>query len=563
MSRAGMRSSAAGGHVAPWWQANNQGGDNDVVAHTPDPTKYHSTSSDGDQANKLGHGPRGLMGAVIPRARNDGSSRGFDHNRAGVVVVDPNAPDGGVVLDLDNLQNAETQDALEQVGYNVGYGRETDQETYAAIAMLSKPISEATLEDVTPEYLIDSVASGPVKRAADQAVNQMRSNRYAPNSYVTPRGDSEGRQRHDLGTSANRPVRRRVEPVRDEPVARPAPQRRAPAHAKPAPQPQRRAVTRPQPTAPVLDVEPEYEEKLPYEEEAPVMAKQGSARPAQRPAPQQPARRPAARPQPVAEEVEVDPLELLTKLAASQGMKLAPARPQPRRRVAELPPEEEAYDEQPEAFVDEDEEILDEQEVDFPPQAQAPRRAQQPAHRHPPTSAIHRPGTPTPRQGRAQAPQRRPVPRQRPQEQFYEEDAPEAAQRGPDMGELFSALALSFVSGVEAEKPKKTAVFDLGPGGILRKRYHEIIQGADCVVLVYDTRYEDGEQWVPPQTDEAFTVAIPDAKKAGKPGDPIAVRSFGLQFSLGCMDVIVLVNAEDAAPEHALMGDADEEDLNG
>lgn len=510
-------------HVAPWWQTNTAGADNDVVAHTPDPTKYHSTNY--EDGPRVGSGPRGLMGAVIPRARNDGSSRGFDHNHAGVIVVDPNAPDGGVVIDPSQLSNEATQDALQQVGYNVGYGRETDQETFAVMAMLGKPIHEAELEDVTPEYLLDTVADGPVKQAAVRTAAHMP-NRYAPNSYVTPKSDSEGRQR-DLGTSAHQPVRRRVEPVRDAPVISAPPRRPAPTHAKPTPQPQRRAVSRPQPEPEPESIEdPEYldEQDNSYEEEAPVMAKQGSNQPR--------VLRPAAQPQRQApqQHVAVDPLELLQELAAQQGLRLAPAVQQPqraapaRRRVAELPPEEVYADELPA-----EEEIIDEQEATFAPPPQS-------AYNRPPQSAIRRQPRQTPAQQQRERPQ-------------------------VDISSIVEAINLPFVSGVDPEKPKKAALFDLGPGGQLRKRYHDIIKGAECVVLVYDTRYEDGEQWVPP-TDGPFAITIPD--KNGKPGESIAVQSFGLQFGLGCMDIIVLVLAEDEAPAHALMaGGEDEEEPLG
>ena len=94
---------------APAWDGS--GGDKPVVAHTPDPTRYHALGS--EQASHM----RGRSGVIIPRANSDGTSKGFDASRAGVVHVDPDMRDGGVVLDLSKLDPTQYYQALSRSQY--------------------------------------------------------------------------------------------------------------------------------------------------------------------------------------------------------------------------------------------------------------------------------------------------------------------------------------------------------------------------------------------------------------------------------------------------------------
>jgi hypothetical protein len=94
--------------------------------------------------------------------------------------------------------------------------------------------------------------------------------------------------------------------------------------------------------------------------------------------------------------------------------------------------------------------------------------------------------------------------------------------------------------GETPKKPEAQIIVELGgAAGSITTRYHAVIKGGGCVVLVYDTRYQDGNQWAPsdmgsdgikmhcPSMDESFTIS-----------------SMGLQFSLGVLDVIVLIQHE-------------------
>ena len=70
--------------------------------------------------------------------------------------------------------------------------------------------------------------------------------------------------------------------------------------------------------------------------------------------------------------------------------------------------------------------------------------------------------------------------------------------------------------------------------------YHDVIIGDSCIALVYDTRYEDGQQFLPPDRG---------TKKMGlhlpKEDKKFTISSMGMQFSIGVLDVIMLVLHQD------------------
>jgi len=70
-----------------------------VMAHTPDPSKYHKHAS-------------GRV--MLPRATRGGTSKVIDHSRAGVIIIDPTNPitgEGGTVIDLRKLTKAACKQA--------------------------------------------------------------------------------------------------------------------------------------------------------------------------------------------------------------------------------------------------------------------------------------------------------------------------------------------------------------------------------------------------------------------------------------------------------------------
>lgn len=76
-----------------------------IIAHTPDPTKYH----------------RSIQGrTILPRSKaNQYGSRGFDAQRPGIVNIDPNMDgSGGFSVDIEKVTKAGMDAAVNQAGGN-------------------------------------------------------------------------------------------------------------------------------------------------------------------------------------------------------------------------------------------------------------------------------------------------------------------------------------------------------------------------------------------------------------------------------------------------------------
>lgn len=97
---------------------------------------------------------------------------------------------------------------------------------------------------------------------------------------------------------------------------------------------------------------------------------------------------------------------------------------------------------------------------------------------------------------------------------------------------------VAFLDAANIQKPGRNVVFSWTDGGVMSCRYHEVVLGDGCLVLVYDTRYEDGMQWIPPVLNDRGTIKVSVRGDSGK--QEYTVASLGLSFTLGCMDVIVL-----------------------
>lgn len=442
-----------------------------VTAHTPDPTKYHSPTYQDGPGSKLGNGPRGLEGAVVPRARNDGTSRGIDHERPGIVIVDPFGADGGILLDTSQLRNADIEQALAQVGGNVGYGQETDDETFAVLAMLGKPTHEATEEEMTPEYL-----SGSKLRRGRPARSL---NPLAGNSYVTPRSNSDG-----VPTSAPRQPkpRRRIDRLAEQPQAL-----AQPAMPNQAPKPKPKFKPRPIIRLPASVPEPEEDEA--QQEEDPMANKTAASTPP----------------------IDVITLmqqqnqlmaQMMVQVMQGNNTRSAPAPMASRRRDDAAEREAALEYASPEELVPEqDEEMIEETEHDFRPPARS-------------RSALNG-------KTRPQLQPRRRVPRVEQPEDGGTEDT-----------------EIPFLTSTP-QKPSMPVTFNLGPGGTVRKRYHAVVKSASCITLVYDMRYEEGDQFIPPELhDGSISVVLPGESRNG---EEVFVKSLGLQYNLGCLDFIVLV----------------------
>ena len=89
-------------------------------------------------------------------------------------------------------------------------------------------------------------------------------------------------------------------------------------------------------------------------------------------------------------------------------------------------------------------------------------------------------------------------------------------------------------------KPTKEIYFEMPQAGTMGARYHEVIEGGSCIALVYDTRYEEGYQWIPPSLGDAkIKMTIPKDKKT------YTCSSLGIHFHIGVLDVVVLFKHDD------------------
>lgn len=100
----------------------------------------------------------------------------------------------------------------------------------------------------------------------------------------------------------------------------------------------------------------------------------------------------------------------------------------------------------------------------------------------------------------------------------------------------FSKLQIPFFSGVKPERPQYEVYFEMAKLGTMSARYHAVVASDACVALVYDTRFEDGFQYLPPNLgEEQITVSVPKTKET------YSCSSLGLHWSLGCLDVVILI----------------------
>jgi len=100
----------------------------------------------------------------------------------------------------------------------------------------------------------------------------------------------------------------------------------------------------------------------------------------------------------------------------------------------------------------------------------------------------------------------------------------------------FASLQIPFLSGEKAVRPEYETYFEMSRMGTMAARYHAVIAGQSCLALVYDTRFVDGFQYLPPNLgEERIVVSIPKLKQT------YSCSSLGLHWSLGCLDVVILI----------------------
>lgn len=113
---------------------------------------------------------------------------------------------------------------------------------------------------------------------------------------------------------------------------------------------------------------------------------------------------------------------------------------------------------------------------------------------------------------------------------------PENKETPDSIQTAFSTLQIPFFSGVKPERPQYEVYFEMTKLGTMSARYHAVIAGDACVALIYDTRFEDGFQYLPPNLgDEQIKISVPKTKET------YLCSSLGLHWTLGCLDVVILI----------------------
>lgn len=107
---------------------------------------------------------------------------------------------------------------------------------------------------------------------------------------------------------------------------------------------------------------------------------------------------------------------------------------------------------------------------------------------------------------------------------------------GIAVAETFASLQIPFLSGDKAARPEYETYFEMSKMGTMAARYHAVVPGQSCLALIYDTRFVDGFQYLPPSLgEERIKVSVPKLKQT------YSCSSLGLHWSLGCLDVVILI----------------------
>lgn len=123
-----------------------------------------------------------------------------------------------------------------------------------------------------------------------------------------------------------------------------------------------------------------------------------------------------------------------------------------------------------------------------------------------------------------------------------EEVEAEMKQEAADVEKsAFESLQIPFLNNKKPTRPQYETYFEMGKLGTMAARYHAVVPGQDCLALVYDTRFEDGFQYLPPNLgEERVTVSVPKLDNA-----TYSCSSLGLHWSLGCLDIVILIKHGD------------------
>lgn len=468
---------------AEFWNNPNAKDDTPVVRHAYDVNGYSYPDS-----RMLERMPMGRVGqfAVVPAANRDGTSKGFDVDAPGVVHVDPDAPDGGAVVDYGRVNEHQFNSALA-----------TSQYPHQVYYQLGMPPSR-------------------VKVGYDHMDQRPTTNPHIPpGGYVTPGAALGGGQLPQMAHAQELLPITQVMPMQTQPL----PPTTAPlvSTAVPAPQPGQFPA---QAAPPQQYQQPQYPQQQPPQYQQPQQYTPPQYQPPQYPQYPQPQYAPPAQDatlQAIAQLTQV--VQGLTNDVAQMRSRPMPPSPQlggpPRlNTVPSTMPLPDGYG---------------------PTTATPPRRrpVREDADDTQETAAL----APEPMQERPMSLQR----------QTLRDIEPEPTNDGVITG--FETLEIPFLQGPKPEKAKQRVIFEYPATGRNSAVYHGIFESETCLVLVYDTRYEDGTQYVPPDHGE-----VPIKLHVFQPGNKKAkehlVTSMNLTYSVGVLDFIVLIKTtEEAVPQ--------------
>lgn len=499
-------------HAAFW--DNPESADNTpVIRHAPDAHNYHLP--DYDQLSKMRGSKVGKF-AIIPAANKDGTSKAFDPTVAGPVHVDPDAPDGGVIFDPAEVGKHDLNRAV-------------NSSTYA---------HQAFYQLGTPAPLL---GIGRNKQAAYYGHQQNAfdvdrgPNPHMPGTYVTPRatelpapafvangyGGGPAYNNNPLYRAQEEqalnpvPSLNSLPPLGPTPMAgpapMPAPQQPQPQYPYPQPQPQQAPpgyYAPPQAYAPP-PMDPNLQAMMQgmvgLQQTVQALAQQINQRPPLMPPTTGMSENPLPKGRPV-------------------GLSTQPVEDQRGARHRGQPVDDDEYNQESARPIrkqvtrsKQNQEIVDEEQDDTRDRSLVRRRHREEEEERPQT--------------------------------MRDVERHNAEPEGVIYG--FESLDLPFVDGPIARKAKKRVVFEIPGAGNHMAQFHDVIVSKECVVLVYDTRYEEGTQYVPPELGEVvITVRVLGKDKNGKDSKSYKVCSMGFTYSFGVFDHIVLVKQDDETVDY-------------
>jgi hypothetical protein len=471
--------------TASYWDKPDSTDDSPVVRHAPDDHNYHLP--DGNVLSQAGGRIRRF--ATIPAARNDGRSKGFDANEPGLVHVDPDAPDGGVIFDPNTVSEAAMDRAVADSEYphEVFYRLGTPA---PALGFGRGGFAGGAQQDETPR------------------VNPMR-----PKDYVVPKAAPDGAQYVNDSARPLVPREYQYHTYREDLAVKPVPplSSLSPLPGLPNQQAVRPEVGQVAQPAYQPPPQPAYQPQPVYQPPQPAYP------PAYQPAyappyqPPQPAYDPGALRQ-VLEGLS----NISDRLSAVEHRHAPPPMPQgPPPSLATMPVAGGTL-------------TTNREPADYGDLKPIRKRRNRP-------DAEDDGDAPAPRRGLVAADQES----RQTLRQYKEAD--------PDESTIitgFETLECPWLTGPLANKPKCKVVFEIPGGGQMLAHYHGVVEAENCVSLVYDTRYEEGQQYLPPILPEhTITLRVPHLKKSFR------VRSMGIQYPVGVIDHVVLYKDVDVAEQ--------------